>query len=316
MTFGFIAKGDTGALLASSESANYEFSQRITSGNIYGNVIEYSFSPVDYPVFFVEVPVDGKAGILDFTNNYVRIIGDAAYPVNVYKRVSGVSGFGIAAYDSTGLLAFKASSGILNVLAVGAMDVGGTFTGNGSMVSFPALASKTLSSYSDSWENFDTYVFDTYDWVYTCHTEWQYVQVQNCGFDPVLGYSCTYTYEFQPVEVCGWTQVVTMHTVFVQAQVRTTNWSVQRAVARRTGANNYAQDWVTHKSGYYKEVVDWRYIDVQSSLLPKPDGYNPPYIPFVPGSPYVGADGVYTRDNVFPYSNGQTKSISATILTG
>jgi hypothetical protein len=90
---------------------------------------------------------------------------------------------------------------------------------------------------------------------------------------------------------------------------------VQRSVARRTGTNTYVQDWVTHTSGYYKNVIDWQYYT--SSFSPfAPSGYTPPVIGFASGSPFTGADSVYTKDNTFPYSNGQTKSISATILTG
>lgn len=316
MTFGFIAKGDTGALLASSESANYEFAQRMTSGSTVGNVTTYGFSYVDFPMFFIEVPVGGKAGILDFTSTTVRIIADGVYPVNVFKRVESASGFGIAAFDAAGALTFKANASILNVQAAGAMGIGGSFTGNGSMVSFPALASQTLYSYTDALVYYTYYGWATVDMIYVCNTTYSLVPVQTCTYDYTFGYICVTTgYDYVPTTTCGYQSVITNYMTDVYANVRTTTWAVQRSVARRTGANTYVQDWVTHTSGYYKDVIDWQYYTSSFSLF-APSGYTPPLIGYMSGSPYTGADSVYTKDNTFPYSNGQTKSISATILTG
>jgi hypothetical protein len=259
--------------------------------------------------------VGGKAGILDFTSTTVRIIADGVYPVNVYKRVSSASGFGIAAFDAAGALTFKANASILNVQAAGAMGIGGSFTGNGSMVSFPALASQTLYSYTDAWVYYDAYFWVTIDPYYSCTTTYGYVDVYSCNYDPTLGFVCGYFPSWQPITTCGFQNITTNHNTFVYAKVRTTNWAVQRSVASRTGMNTYVQDWVTHTSGYYKQVIDWQY-GTDSFSPTAPPGYVSPVIGFASGSPFTGADSVYTKDNTFPYSNGQTKSISATILTG
>jgi hypothetical protein len=317
MTFGFIAKGDNGALLASSDSANYEFAQRLTAGSVAGNVTTYTFSAVDYPMFFIEVPIGGKAGILDSTNTQVRIIGDGAYPVNVFKRVSSATGFGVAAFDSSGALTFKAGAQTLNVKAAGAMGIGGSFTGAGSMVSFPALASRTLYDQSDATVFFSDYVWQSFDTVYSCTTTQDYQIVGQSCTEVYYGsgsFICFPVYGWVPVTTCGYTTVTTTNVTSIYATVRTTNWYVQRSVARRVGVDTYVQDWVTHTSGYYKDVVGWQYYT--SSFSPfAPPGYVSSVPVFFEGSPYTGASGVYTKNNAFPYSNGQMKSINATILT-
>jgi len=322
MTFGFIAKGDTGALLASSESANYEFAQRVTSGSSSGNVTTYSFSAVDFPMFFIEVPVGGKAGILDFTNTTVRIIADGVYPVNVFKRVSNASGFGIAVYDAAGSLTFKANANILNVKATGSMGIGGGFGGAGSMVSFPALASVTNSSTAQETIYYQSYGWTTVDTVYVCRDVFQcnYVTTYDfsCGMDATGNFSCGYVansnFVCGTVTTCGYEQILTQHFTDVYAVVRITYWNLQRAVAKRTTPSNYAQDWVQHTSGYYKEVIGWNYF-TSSMTWNAPPNYQPPPTFNGSGAPDYGAVGYYTKANTFPYSNGQTKSISATILT-
>ncbi|MDZ7892319.1 MAG: hypothetical protein U5L73_11255 [Rhodoferax sp.] len=302
MTFGFIAKGDNGALLASSDSANYEFAQRLTVGSVAGNVTTYTFSAVDYPMFFIEVPIGGKAGILDSTSTQVRIIGDGAYPVNVFKRVSSAAGFGVAAFDPSEALTFKAGAQTLNVRAAGAMGIGGSFTGAGSMVSFPALASITERSASEADVYYAYYVYTTFEQTYVCRDEFQ------CNTDYQGNFSCGY------VTVCGYEMIRTDHTVDVIPRVRTTNWALKRSVARRTGPDTYVQDWVVHTSGFYKDVVAINYFEYSFSPS-APPGYNPPPFIFDPGSSFTGAFGFYSKDNTFPYSNGQTKAIAASILT-
>ncbi len=302
MTFGFIAKGDSGALLASSDSANYELSQRLTGGSVSGNVTTYTFNAVDYPMFFIEIPIGGKAGILDSTNTQVRIIGDGSYPVNVFKRVSSAAGFGIAAFDGSGKLTFKAGAQTLNVKAAGTMGIGGSFTGAGSMVSFPALASITERSSSDADVHYTWYVYTTFEQTYVCRDEFQ------CNTDAFGNFSCGY------VTVCGYEMVQTDHTVDIIPRVRTTNWALKRSVARRTGANSYVQDWVVHTSGYYKDVVSINYFEFSNSPN-APAGYTPPTFFYDPNSSFTGASGFYSKNNTFPYSDGQTKAIAATILT-
>jgi len=296
MTYGFIAKSTNGALLASSDSANYELSQRISSGTRTGNVVVYYFTPVEFPVFFVETPIGGTAGILDFTNNSVRIICNGNYPVNVYKRVSSVSGFGIAAYDSKSKLTFKANTNILNVLSAGYMNIGGNFTGLGNSVAFPAVASTTTLVVSEANVPYSTYQTSQTVWV-------TFISGYDQWGSPI--YSKTTT---------------TVRTTWqVYALVRTHTWAVKRAVARRLHSTGYSQDWEVHSSGFYKKVLSWTSKPIGSDQpleqIVLGSGYYPPIPPTTPDSIVNGFSGAFTQDNTFPYSNGQTISAIATILT-
>ena len=296
MTYGFVAKSTNGALLASSDSANYELAQKLSFGTRTGNVTVYYFTAVEFPMFFVETPIGGTAGILDFTNNSVRIIGNGNYTVNVYKRVSSVSGFGIAAYDSQSKLTFKANANILNVLAVGAMNVGGSFTGAGNSVAFPAVASTTTLTSADALVPHSTYTTE----------RWVWVTFQSGT--TASGYP-----------IYSQTQIKQVTTWQIYGTVRTHTWAVKRAVARRLNSTAYAHDWEIHTSGFYKEVLSWSTKPIGSSgsleFINNGSANYPAIPPVQPNSAMTGYDGVFTKDNTFPYSNGQTVTAAATILT-
>lgn len=306
MTWGFIAIDDNGNLLASSESANYELSARYTNGVRSGNVTTYAISPVDAPVVFIEVPVGGRAALLYVNGGTVRVIGDGNYPIIVYRRISGADGFGVSAYDAAGNLTFKATENLLNVQAIGTMGIGGNFSGAGSAVSFPALASITEKSTSESWEYFDYWIYQELVTVYECNQEFQ------CNYDGGTGqFVCDW------VTVCGYNTQWVDTIVWIYARVKTTAWAVKRAVAKRVASNTYQQEWEVHASGYYKEVIDWAasYTTVNPAFITLPPGYTPGIIGYDPDSEFTGASGYFTMNNTFPYSNGQTASISATIMT-
>jgi hypothetical protein len=255
---------------------------------------------------FIEIPIGGRAAILYCDGSTVRVIGDGNYAINVYRRVQNASGYGVAAFDSGANLTFKAGVNMLNVQGVGSMGIGGSFSGVGSAVSYPALASVTEVSTSTEWVLYQSWIQQDLVTFYECHTENQ------CNWD---GYTNTFT--CGPVTVCGYQSQWIQTLVFIYALVKKTTWTVKRAVARRTGASTYQQEFEAHSSGYYKEVID---IAAGSGTLNPtfgslPPGYIPPPIFFDRNSLFTGASGYYTMDNKFPYSNGQSASISATIMT-
>ena len=315
MTYGFVAKGDNGALLASSESANYELAQRVVAATQSGNVYTYYFTPTRFPVFFIEIPLGGKAGILDSTESSVRIIADGLYPLRVYRRITQASGYGIAVYDTSNKLTFRAGAGILNVQNAGQMVIGSAFTGRGEAVSFPSLASRTLTSASTAAVEGDAIVWQTYEMVYVCQTNYVFTIVGQSCTDYGTFVICFPEYGMVPVTTCSYEFITNTWMTIPVHTVRTTNWAVQRAVANKASTNTYVQDWVTHTSGYYKEILTTEFVSINiGTSYNAPAGYIPP--PQFAGSPFWGFAGIYSSNNTFPYSNGQTKQIAATILTG
>lgn len=326
MTFGFVAIADNGNLLASSDSANYELSGRYTNGVRTGTVTEYVITPVDYPIIFIEIPVGGKAALLTVSGSLVRVIGDGNYPINVYRRVQGAAGYGVAAFDATGAMTFKADAGLLNVRSIGTMGVGGSFSGQGTAISFPSLASYTTKYESTGEVYADRFVTNDTQWRYVCTTHWVYQckQEWECGdkYDPFSGkykYVCELVTRcaYVPEERCKWESYIITTITYVYAVVKTTNWAVYRSVARRVSETEYVQDWEVHVSGYYKDVVGWRSYDVTLNPLGYylPPGYIPPTYFYDPTSDYYGYSGAFTALSTFPYSNGQSKSITASIMT-
>lgn len=326
MTYGFVAIADNGNLLASSESANYEFIARYINGVRSGNITTYTIAPVDYPLVFIEIPIGGRAAILYCSGQTVRVIGDGNYAINVYRRVQSASGYGVAAFDSAASLTFKAGAEMLNVRGVGSLSVGGSFSGDGDACAFPACASRTVTSESVSYEYFTTYIWTTTESLFSCQYEYTCQQEYVCSYQTIYGfvngyftswqeYVCGYQNVCDNRQVCAFRWYNIDHISFVYAKVKRTSWSVYRSVAKRVSANQYAQEWELHSSGFYKEVIGWQTDQIENSITPLPQGYLPPFIGIIPDSAFTGYSGYFTKDNTFPYSNGQTASISATIMT-
>jgi len=225
MTYGFIAYSDSGSLVASSDSFNYELSQRVVSGSRVGNVTTYSITAVPFPLVFVELPVGGSAGILQVSGTTVKIIGNGNYPIRVYRRMTPATGYGLAVYNASQELTFKASGTALNVATSSSLGIGGTVSSVGEAVSYASVASRTTKSVSTSGPTpyLNNYVYEF---------------SSGCA---VYAYGSWYSDYVKP----------SMSTWNLSATWTITNWAVHRSVVVRTGSG-FSFAWEVHTSGYFK----------------------------------------------------------------
>ena len=314
MTYGFVAISDAGNLLASSESANYELSQRIVSGSRSGNVTTYNFSAVANPLVFVELPVGGTAGILQCTSSTVKIIGNGNYPIRVYKRITPPSGYGVAVYDQAGAPTFKASQSMLNAQFVGELPIGGAINSSAGAVSYSSAASYTTKSESTSgWQQVG---------LFAKYTSTNCVTYGGWRYDYVTGQ------QVWDASIVTYTTVSVQLNYSYQAKIKTTGWAVYRSAARNDGATK-SFVWEAHSVGSYSQFVQTRLVFQNYQVLGCGGTYNTdminamigPNSGVTPGvesaarAGYEVSTGAFTKDSQFPYSNGESRSTTATIMT-
>lgn len=305
MTYGAYFIADDGSLLVSSEQPCYEYVDTYTAASRSGNVNTYNVPIADYPLVLINCGTSGKAGLLAIEGSsgawVISVLADAAYGIKVFKVIGGTpSGYGLATFSSTGSVCFDSSKKILNAKAVTTIGSGitaSTPTGT-DMVAYTSGQVQANKSVSEDWVFVEEYL--TGETVYIC--EPQYV----CDFDIFGGYWCTYQ------TVCRFEYITSYISIY--AKVRTTNWTLDRGVAKmNSGSNQVTFDWLRHKEGYYKEILSYT-ADVFSSGggVPAPIGYTPTALFFVNTETFSGE---LTKNNTYPYSETFNNMVNLTCIT-
>lgn len=348
--FGAFFRAEDGSLLTTSDTPCYEFFGDVGPSTRTWNVNEYYVTSGAIPLVFVNCGVGGMAGVLAIEGApgwwRVTVLCNVSCSISVFTPIAGQtsSGHGIAAYDSGGRLVFDSARKMLNARAVSEIKSGQSFQSPAgvNMVAYVSGPVRPTSSVSYSWELLETYMYPesiyscSYGYEYLCRPQTSYrcnfvyvcTPSYQCSFDPITGGSscgfadsCSYQnvcdwvtenvcgMEF--VQKCGWT-FATIYS-FIYGNIKTTNWSIDRGTARLSPDGTVTFGWLLHKSGFYRQIVEYRtdgHTQVLSGGLPL--GYIPPYATISSRENY---DGELSKTNTFPYADGLANDISLTCIT-
>jgi hypothetical protein len=343
----FIA--DDGTLLVTSDSPCYEFVAEVTPSSRTGNVNTYSVNTTVVPLIFVKCGSGYAGGVLAITGSSgswtVSVLSDVSCNIEVFVPITGASttGVGMAIYKSDGTPVFDSSKKILNARVINDLSEGVSFaTPSGTdMVAYVSGPVKPASSTSDETVLVDSYGYTDRQYVCrqnfenVCTTNYEYVCRSqyvtsssyqcttdfsgntSCGFVTTSGYQnvCGYEYvtscSYQYVQHCGFEYIQTFADIY--ASVRTTTWTIERAVAKILDTT-ISFSWLLHQSGYYKEILSY---DTQGYTLGLtsfflPSGYIPPVIFINNNTNYSGA---LTKDNRYPYTTSRANTGALACIT-
>lgn len=340
--FGAFFRADDGSLLVTSDTPCYELYGEHAPTSRSGNVNTYSVGCAAFPMIVVNCGAGGKAGVLAVEggagNWTVSVLSNVSCNILSFVPIAGsvTAGYGLAAYDASGRLVFDSFRKILNARHINSLYEGASFqsTAGVNSVAYTSGPVKSGKSVSEQWVLVEWYAWT--DSVYTCNYESQWIcrdqQVYQCtpvyacyplftcGMDAFGGFSCWteqscyWTTEcgyvtqqvcgFEQVQVCGWQTIQNFSEV--DALVRTTNWTIERGVASMASNGVVSFDWMLHKSGYYKEVVNYQTIGFSQSMSGGlPIGYFPPPIFFTNTEVF---EGELTKNNTFPYTSDRANT--------
>lgn len=348
MSHGFIVTSDSGSIAANSDYPNFVFQGIFAPITRSGNVNTYTVISKKYPIIFMLLGVGSSGSVLSVISNganswQIKCICSDYINIYVFCQMTGTpSGYGMAVWNSDGLLCFDSSQNPLNAEKVLSLNEGDSISAKGDLVSFTGGHAFPQSSYYDTEVHVGTYVFIEYRFVntYVCKSEYVCRWVTTGGWENVCTsqYTCSTDYMgnnscgYQTVcrsewvtrssnvcgyeTVCNWENVNTPFwvTTSVSAMVRTTNWTIHRGTAVRN-SDGYAFKWDLHDSGYYKQVLNTYWFNSATPTSPNsgtPTGYN------VPSSFYTtneAVSGPFTKNNTFPYASTKYNMINSTIIT-
>lgn len=340
--FGALFRADDGSLLVTSDTPCYELYGEFAPTSRSGNVNTYSVGCAAFPLIVVNCGAGGKAGVLAVEggagNWTVSVLANLSCNILAFIPISGsvTAGYGLAAYDASGRLVFDSFRKILNARHINSLYEGASFqsTAGVNSVAYTSGPVKPTKTESTQWVLLD-YFFTTTP-VYTCHTvnnyvcgyeagtvwEWQTVctPVFTCGTDMFGNFgcwteqSCSQQYVAVPgqVYVCNWVQSQECGYEWVNSSaaiygnVKTTTWTIDRGVASITGAGVVSFEWLRHKEGYYKEIIEFSgFSDSGTPTGSTPYGYFPPIAVFQSTEVY---EGELTKNNTFPYTTDRANS--------
>ncbi len=349
--FGAFFRGDDGSLLVTSDTPCYEMVGQFNPTSRTGNVNTYTVTSQAFPLIVVNCGSSGKAGVLaveGWAGNWtVSVLSTTSCPILAFVPISGnaTAGYGTAAYDASGRLVFDSFRKILNARHISPLAEGVSFqsTAGVNSVAYTSGPVRPAKSASQQWVNVefwgyaDTQYVCRYETQYNCRPETvyacNYVYVCtpsfSCSYDPVSGgVSCGYVDSCGYQSVCGnetqtvcRTEVVqicefvTITTIAqIDALVRTTNWTIDRGVATLSTSGAVGFDWLLHKSGYYKEVLEYRTFQYSSTLDGRglPIGYIPP-LAFVQQN--TAFEGELSQNNTYPYTSDRANTSAQTCIT-
>lgn len=348
--FGAFFRADDGSLLVTSDTPCYEMVGQFSPTSRSGNVNTYRVTSQAFPLIVVNCGAGNKAGVLAVEggagNWTVSVLSNVVCDILAFVPIAGTatSGYGLAAYDSSGRLVFDSFRKVLNARHVGSLAEGVSFqsTAGVNSVAYTSGPVRPTSSASQQWVNVafwpysDTQYVCRFEQQYVCRQEYvfvcnlQYVctPVFTCNYDPVTGSSsCGYVdscgYQtvcgnelqtvcrFENVEVCGFVTVTNL--AQIDALVRTTNWSIDRGVATISASGVIGFDWLLHKSGYYKQILEYATFQYSFSTV----GGLP--IGYVPRPIFVDQNSVYegelSKDNTYPYTTNRANTGALACIT-
>jgi hypothetical protein len=101
---------------------------------------------------------------------------------------------------------------------------------------------------------------------------------------------------------------------WLSALVKTTTWAIERGVARlNSGGTQVSFDWLTHKSGYYKQILQY---DSGSFSMATSGGLPVGYVPL---PAFISANeawaGELTKNNTFPYTTSRANEGALSCIT-
>ncbi len=341
MDYGAFFRADDGSLLVTSDSQCYEFVGEVGIGGRTGNVNTYLVTTQAYPLVFAKCGAGQAAGILAVEGSpgswTVSVLATVSCPIEVFVPITGASntGQGLVVYNKNNVPVFDSYKNILNARAIGDMSETSPAipTPSGTdMVSFTAGPVKPVKTITYAWVLAETYDY-TYS-EYVCVNTLQYVcetvYVNVCVPGPDMCYSIgDYSYCYpgipvctlQPSQSCGYTWVQACDWVThiggaaIYGYVKTTSWTLDRGTAFISVPSTSVNfQWVRHKEGYYKEVLEWKTegysLTIGGNNLPP--GYFPS--PAVIGSLEPNA-GDLTKNSTFPYTSDRVNTAAQTCIT-
>jgi len=299
--FGIIFRADDGSLLVSSDSQCYERVAQVAVSSRLGNVSTYAVTTAAYPLVFVKCGAGQSAGVLAVEgsagNWVVTVLATVSCPIVVFTPISEAasSGFGSVVYNTAGTAVFDSSKNILNARALGVLaeSIAGIESPSGTdMVNYTSGPVKPSSSTNTTAVIVyrHSYVAVVYGIIYY---RWRN------GFNyPVYGYYNTTLY----------------YTVF--ANVRTTNWSIDRGVAAIAPGGDVSFSWLRHQEGYYKEITGYYYSTTTGTIASSVWFTNFPAPSAAALAAIESSQGELTKDNTFPYTTNRANTGALTCITG
>lgn len=350
--FGALFRADDGSLLVTSDTPTYEFVQELDPASRSGNVSVYNVTTTAYPLVFVNCGRENSGSVLaieGFAGAWtVTVLSNVSCKIEVFVPLTSASesGVGMVIYDANGKPVFDTNKKILNARAIGTLYESGAALASPvgtNMVAYtggPVRPAKTESSewvLMESWAYADTQYLCSYENQYVCTTSdvcnivWQQVCTPQftCGLDYMGNFSCYYvdscslqpvtvcspqqSCSYQLVQVCGFQTI--MNYADIYAQVKTTSWTIDRAVAKISSDSSVSFDWLLHQSGYYKEITNYATYGYSFSL--NGSSLPPSYIPspvFITNTETY--NGILTKDNKYPYTSDRANTGALTCITG
>jgi hypothetical protein len=331
--FGAYFRADDGSLLVTSDTPCYELYGEHAPTSRSGNVNTYSVGCTAFPLIVVNCGAGGKAGVLAIEgsagNWIVSVLCNLPCNILAFVPISGnvTAGYGLAAYDASGRLVFDSFRKILNVRHINALYEGASFqsTAGVNALSYTSGPVKPAKSATEQWVYVESYTYlvvtyqCTYQFQYICKDVFSCWTETVCGFvgadymcyaDSRCGFITQCGYEY--VTVCGFTD--THVTELIEAKVRTTNWSIERGVASIAANGVVSFDWLLHKSGYYKEVVQYTFTNIVTNIgqIGLPSGYSPPSGFYTTNEVF---EGELTKNNTFPYTSDRANTGALACIT-
>jgi hypothetical protein len=298
MSYGLYIKADNGTLLANTEFPSYVLHETVWPASADGNVFTYYSTSPSAPLCFMAIPIGVSAGVLSIESSgsawIIRVISSSAVKVYVFRRImqaDGAVGYGANLYAADGSLTYSSSAKVLMANSIQPFSIGSVVNGGeNNLVSHIAANTYAVRNVTYEQQLFHVYVADRYT-----------KMVQVCRYDVFKGYICWY--ESRQVEVIA----------RIWGTVKRTDWQVMRGAIKRI-PGQFAHDWVVHKSGYYKEVIEVRqsFTTTFSTSDPAYAGGSSWAYAFVPS--LTEREGTFSHENTFPYTDGISNNVSATVV--
>lgn len=336
--WGAFFRADDGTLLVTSDTPCYEYVGEVAPTRS-GNVSTYTVTTTDYPLVFLNVGGGGSAGVLAIEGSAgawtVTALTSTSCNLQVFTTIktASTSGYGLAVYDTTGRALYDSAKKSLSPRGVALLSEGVTtnLAAPSGMVSYTCGPVKPSSSASQEWVTIEQYFYVDQQYLCGYTTQWVCTPSQvytcgyqfSCGFDYATGgYVCgnEYVCGYTPGETCGFQQVYGCGFQLVQtwawlsALVKTTTWAIERGVARLNSEGTQVSfDWLTHKSGYYKQILQY---DSGSFSMATSGGLPVGYVP-IPAFLQTNEAwaGELTKNNTFPYTTARANEVALSCIT-
>ncbi len=289
--FGGFFIGEGGTLLVTPDTPCYELVGDFSAASRSGNVNTYNVNTPEYPLVFVRCGTGQAAGLLAVEGSSgawrVSVLSTVRATIQVFVplRAAPKVGHGLMTFAPNGSPVFSSLRPVLNVRDVGALT---------EFSSFPLRAPLDMVSYTSGPVRPNATTVDSVETVGSFrYTDVRYTCIQQ-GFNQFGG----------PNYVCGYQNVII--TVFVYARIRTTNWTIDRGVARVNSAGTAVGfDWLLHKSGFYKQILSYFASSWSGSTGPNgaPLGYAVPQS-FI-DSVITNVSGELSITNAYPYTSSR-----------